>query len=141
MNSINLVGRLSDNPTLRTTQTGKSVASFTIAVNRDKDNADFFNCVVWGVQADNLCKYQTKGSQIGLTGRLSKRSYEDKNGEKKYIIEVVAEHIEYLGSKKEESSTISKMETDEIKVPQNYESNYEGTNDVSIQLSDQDLPF
>jgi single-strand DNA-binding protein len=78
---------------------------------------------------------------ICVEGRVQVRNYDDKDGNKRYVTEIVVENAEFVGAKKEESSTISKMETDEIKVPQNYESNYEGGNDTSIVLADSDLPF
>lgn len=102
MNQVILTGRLTKDPELRTTQSDKQVASFNIAVDKYGEGADFINCIVWGKQAENLCKYQSKGSQIALTGRIQTRTYEDNKGNKQYITEVVAENIEYLGSKKEE---------------------------------------
>lgn len=101
MNQVVLIGRLTKDPELKMVVNAKSVVSFTIAVDRYKEGADFINCVVWGKQAENLCKYQEKGSLIGLTGRINTRTYDDAKGNKQYITEVIADSIEYLGTKKE----------------------------------------
>ena len=85
INRVVLTGRLTRDPELKTTQNGLSVASFTIAVNRQfKDSngnreADFINCVIWRKSAENLCKYTHKGSLIGIDGRLQTRSYDNNN--------------------------------------------------------------
>lgn len=102
MNKTVLIGRLCADPEIRYTQAGKAVASFTLAVNRFKkdDGADFIKCTCWGATAENLAKYQGKGSQIAVSGRIRTGNYE-KDGKKVYTTEVVAEEIEYLGSKKD----------------------------------------
>lgn len=129
MNQVILTGRLTKDPELRTTQSDKQVASFTLAVDKYGEGADFINCIVWGKQAENLCKYQEKGSQIGLSGRISTRSYEDDKGNKRNITEVVADSIEFLGSKKKETTT-------EEVTP--YDIKGEGN---GIEITDSDLPF
>lgn len=104
MNQVILTGRLTKDPELKTIVNEKSVASFTIAVDRYKEGADFINCVVWGKQAENLCKYQEKGSQIGLTGRINTRTYDDAKGNKQYVTEVIADSIEFLGNRRREET-------------------------------------
>lgn len=105
MNNICLTGRLTREPELRTTSTGKNVCEFTLAVNRDyanaegKREADFIACQVWGKQAENLCKYQGKGSQINVLGSLRVDKYQNEQGENRYRTYVLASYIEYLGSK------------------------------------------
>lgn len=101
MNQVILTGRLTKDPELKTTSSDKSVASFTLAVDKYGEGADFINCVVWGKQAENLCKYQEKGSLIGLSGRINTRAYDDAKGNKQYVTEVIAESIEFLGAKKD----------------------------------------
>ena len=133
MNKVNLIGRLTKDPDLRYTQAGKGVASFTLAVNRFKkdDGTDFIKCTCWGTTAENLVKYQGKGSQIAVSGRIRTGSYNDKDGKKVYTTEVVAEEIEYLGSKKDNQS------------------NNDSNQDYGVQLddfhpiddNDDDLPF
>lgn len=114
MNKVVLIGRLTQNPKLRYTQAGKEVASFTLAVNRFRKDgvADFIRCSCWGKTAENLAKYQTKGNQIAIAGRIRTGSYNDKDGKKVYTTEVVADEIEYLGSKRD-----SKNENKEFGVP------------------------
>lgn len=104
MNQVILTGRLTKDPELKTTSSDKSVASFTLAVDKYGEGADFINCVVWGKQAENLWKYQEKGSLIGLTGRINTRTYDDAKGNKQYITEVIADSIEFLGNKKKEET-------------------------------------
>lgn len=102
MNVVNLIGRLARDPELKYTNTGKAVASFTVAVNRGfgKDQeADFINCVAWEKTAENMANYTAKGSQVGISGRLQVRSYENNEGKKVYVTEVVANFVEFIGSK------------------------------------------
>lgn len=105
MNVCILVGRLTKDPELRYTQSGTAVASFSMAVDRTfvgKDGqkqADFFNIVVWGKSAENVANYLAKGKQVAVKGSIQNRSYETQNGEKRYITEIVAENVQFLGSK------------------------------------------
>ena len=104
MNKVILVGRFTRDPDLRTTTTGKSVATFSLAVDRrykqeGQPTADFFNIVAWGRQAEVICQYLGKGRQIALTGRLQTRSYDGKDGVKRYVTEVVLEDFDFIGSK------------------------------------------
>lgn len=113
MNEIILTGRLTKDPEVRYTTTQKVVTTFAVAVNRDVKNAegnyetDFFNCVVWGKQAELAGNTLKKGSKILLTGRVQNRSYES-NGEKKYFTEVIINRFEYL-DKKEQPKTMEEM--------------------------------
>ena len=102
MNRVILIGRLARDPELRFTQSGKSVANFSVAVNRpfSKDGeADFFNIVVWGKTAENCANYLAKGRLVALEGRLQNRSYETQTGEKRYITEIVANTVKFLDRK------------------------------------------
>ena len=96
MNSIAITGRITKELGLRYTTSGKPVCEFSLAVYRDKDNTDFINCIVWNNQAENLCKYQGKGSLIGLTGALRVDTYKDKDGNTRYKNYVLVNNIEYL---------------------------------------------
>ena len=99
MNRVILIGRLARDPELRFTQSGKSVANFSIAVNRpfSKDGeADFINIVVWGKTAENCANYLAKGRLVALEGRLQNRTYETQTGEKRYITEIVANAVKFL---------------------------------------------
>lgn len=110
MNKVCLSGRITHDLDLRYTTSGKPVIKFNIAINRPKTsdgeqiNADFPSIVVWGQQAENLSKYQNKGNLIAVVGRVQTRNYEDINGKKVYVTEILAENIEYLESKKKESN-------------------------------------
>ena len=104
MNKVVLVGRLTKDIELKYTQKGTAVASFTIAIDRrfksqtGEKETDFINCVAWGAVGETASKYVGKGSQIGVAGRIQTRSYEAKDGGKRYVTEVVAEEIEFMGS-------------------------------------------
>lgn len=138
MNQVILTGRLTKDPELRTTQSDKQVASFTLAVSKYEEKADFINCIVWGKQAENLCKYQEKGSQIGLSGRISVRSYEDDKGNKRNITEVVADSIEYLGTKKKDEPEYDVVNNTKKEEITSFDIKTEGN---GIEISDSDLPF
>ena len=113
MNKVALIGRLTKTPELRSTQTGKQVCSFTIATNRiNNEECDFINCVVWDKQAENLCKYQVKGSLIGVIGQLRQETYNDTKGNKKTSYVVYCTNIEYLSnSSKKEENPFKEMST------------------------------
>jgi single-strand DNA-binding protein len=99
MNKFIGIGRITKDIELKYTQSSKAVAQFTLAVDKYPDDADFINCVVWEKQAENLKKYCTKGSQIAVEGHISTRSYDNQDGKKVYVTEVIAEHITFLDSK------------------------------------------
>lgn len=104
MNKVCLCGRLTKNPELKANSNGKSYCRFTLAVDRyngEEKTADFINCVTWNKSAENLKLYMKKGSRISVVGNIRTSSYEDENGNKKYIVEVQCEHIEYLETKKD----------------------------------------
>lgn len=106
LNNLSIMGRLTADPELMNTASGISVTNFSIAVERnylEKDNekrqSDFFNVVAWRGTAELICKHFTKGKSIIVQGYLQTRNYEDKNGTKKYITEIVAEHVFFAGDK------------------------------------------
>ena len=105
MNKVVLIGRLTRDPELRYTGSNIPVATFSLAVNRNFTNqqgereADFINIVVWRKQAENVKNYLSQGSQVAIDGRIQTRTYDDQNGQRRYITEVVADNIEFLGSK------------------------------------------
>jgi single-strand DNA-binding protein len=106
MNRVTLVGRLTKDVEVKKTQSDLSVASFTVAVDRRKskdqeDTADFISCVAWRQQAEFLGNYARKGNRIGVDGRIQTRSYDDKDGKKVYVTEVVCDNVELLTSKSE----------------------------------------
>nr|DAS71697.1 MAG TPA: Single strand binding protein [Caudoviricetes sp.] len=105
LNNVSLVGRLTKDVDLRYTPSNVAVATFTLAVNRTFKNengdreADFINCVMWRQQAEKLANWAKKGALIGVTGRIQTRSYDNQQGQRVYVTEVVAEQFQLLESK------------------------------------------
>ena len=156
MNKVFLIGRLTKDPELRYTGSNTAVASFTLAVNRTFTNqsgereADFINIVVWRKQAENVKNYLSQGSQVAIDGRIQTRSYDDNNGQKRYVTEVIADNVEFLGSKSSNQSSGSSISNEPT--PYDFASDKEpsGTNvdsnpfadfGSSIEISDDELPF
>lgn len=111
MNKVILIGRLTKDVELRYTQTNNTaVASFSLAVNRkfvkpgEERQADFFNIIVWNKLAENISKYLFKGNQVAISGRLETRSWDDPNGQKHYVTEVIAEEIDFIGNKNKQNN-------------------------------------
>jgi single-strand DNA-binding protein len=136
MNKAMIVGRLTRDPELKATGSGKAVANFTVAVNRRFKNpqggydADFIPVVVWGRQAETASQYLRKGSQVGVVGRIQVRSYQANDGTNRYVTEIVADEVEFLSPKSEGCST--------------QESSYEIAMDddfTPFDMDDDDLPF
>lgn len=105
MNKVILAGRLTKDIEVKYTQTGKAVARFILAVNRrvskdkEKQQADFISIIVWNKLAEVCSKYLTKGSQILVEGHLQTRDYMAQDGSKRYVTEVIAQELEFMGSK------------------------------------------
>ena len=105
INNVVLVGRLTRDPELKFTPNGAAVATFTLAVNRNFTNqsgqreADFINCVIWRKPAETLANYAKKGTLLGVTGRIQTRSYDNPQGQRVYVTEVVAETFQLMESK------------------------------------------
>lgn len=103
MNKVILIGRLTADPELRYTPNGAAVCSFRIAVDRPFNSqsgereADFINIVVWNKAAENTAKYMSKGRQIAVEGRLQIRSYDGNDGQRRWVTEVIADRVEFLG--------------------------------------------
>ena len=106
INQVTLVGRLTKDPDLRITQEGISVTNVTVAVNRPFRNqhgeigADFVQCTLWKRTAENTVQYCRKGSLVGITGRIQTRYYDNQEGKRVYVTEVVAETVKFLDSKR-----------------------------------------
>lgn len=102
MNHVTLIGRLTKDPEVRYTQSGTAVGTFTLAVDRrvQKDKpkeADFIPCVVWNKTAEVVGNWCKKGKQVGVEGRMQVRSYDAKDGSKRYVTEVIVSNLELLG--------------------------------------------
>ena len=140
LNSIIIMGRLTADPELRSTSSGLSVSSFTVAVDRnyvrsgEEKKTDFINVVAWRQQADFVSKYLRKGSMIAVQGSLQTRNYEDKNGNKRVAYEIVADQISFCGSKSE-SGTYNNEATNASSY------NNSSADDFSSVVDDDDLPF
>ena len=157
MNKVVLIGRLTRDPELRYTSGNNSaVCNFTIAVDRGftgqsgEREADFIPIVVLNKQAENVKNYLSKGSQVAVEGRIQVRNYDDQNGQKRYVTEVIANNVEFLGSKNSSNNTSSDSNNDEPTPYDFGDSEPKGT-DVdsnpfadfgsSIEISDDELPF
>ena len=158
MNKVFLIGRLTRDPELRYTSSNVAVATFSLAVNRNFSNAngereaDFINIVVWRKQAENVKNYLSQGSQVAIDGRIQTRSYDDQDGKKRYVTEVVADNVEFLGTKGSNNSSSTSSASSEP-TPYDFGDNNSNTTttDVdnnpfadfgsSIEISDDELPF
>ena len=155
INRTVLVGHLTRDPELRYTQGGAAVASFTLAVNRQFTNsqgereADFINCVIWRKAAENFSNFTHKGSLVGIDGHLQTRNYENKQGQRVYVTEVVVENFSLLESKNTSSNdntnnnpnNQSSNLNNQPKKPNNNTSDPFAGNSKPMDISDDDLPF
>ena len=161
MNKVFLIGRLTRDPELRYTGSNTAVATFSLAVNRNFSNqngereTDFINIVVWRKQAENVKNYLTQGSQVAIDGRIQTRSYDDNNGQKRYVTEVIADNVEFLGSKNSSNNSNNiNSSTNNPAGPSPYDfgeapepkgtdvdSNPFADFGASIEISDDELPF
>ena len=176
INNVVLVGRLTKDPDLKYTSSGSAVASFTLAVNRSFTNqngnreADFINCVIWRKPAETMANYARKGTLLGVVGRIQTRSYENQQGQRVYVTEVVCENFQLLESKEatENRNSSQSSQNQNIGGKNNFEGNSSdgnqngsnqtsgGQNDMpnfdrdsdpfggsnsTIDITDDDLPF
>ena len=119
INNVTLSGRLTADPLLRKTSQDKSVTSFTLAVNRratgkTEATADFINCITWNNLAENIARHLSKGSFIELAGRIQTRNYEDKNGVKRTAVEVVANEVNFIDTKKPVNESLPLEENPDV---------------------------
>ena len=142
INNTVLVGRLTKDVELRYTPSNVAVATFTLAVNRTFKNengereADFINCVMWRQQAENLANWAKKGALIGITGRIQTRSYDNQQGQRVYVTEVVAEQFQLLESKGQQGDKTQQRQTQQ-QAP-DFSRN---TNANPFDISDDMFPF
>ena len=153
MNKVILVGRLTKDPELKYTNTNIPVVQFTIAVNRTFQNkngekqADFISCVVWRQQAENFAKYMRKGSLIGIDGQIQTRQYDDPNGVRKYITEVICDSIHFLESKSSRDGFSGYSDVNQYDIPSYNQKPSEQPKDPfedlksDFDVSNDDLPF
>jgi single-strand DNA-binding protein len=137
INNVVLVGRIVREPELRYTPQNTAVATFTLAVNRRFKNAqgereaDFINCVIWRQSAENLANWAKKGALIGVTGSIQVRNYENKEGQRVYVTEVLADNFQMLESNSNKTEK-GKTKSQQDKAP------FAGS---PMEVSDDDLPF
>lgn len=155
MNNANLVGRLTRPVDLRYTQTGIAYGSFTLAVTRKYKNkdgereADFINCVIWKKGAELLSNYTQKGSLIGVSGPIQTRSYDNQQGQRVYVTEVLVENFDFLESRKNDAdgfSNAGNINTQNFNKNQNLGGNFENSdpfmsNGDVFNVQEDDLPF
>lgn len=153
INNVTLVGRLTKDPDLRYTSGGKGVATFTLAVNRNFTNqagereVDFIQCVIWRKPAETLANYARKGTLLGVTGRIQTRSYDNQQGQRVYVTEVVADSFQLLESRatseqrKQNDSQADNRRNYNQSVPEELPNDSDMPTSSSIDISDDDLPF
>ena len=139
INSVILIGRLTKDIEVRYTQSEKAVGNFTLAINRRFKNqngeyeTDFIDCVVFGKQAETMAQYTKKGDLIGVEGSIQKRAYEDKEGNKRYITEIMVEKITFLQTNKKEEPKVENNPYKDMSVKVEASQQFE--------ITDDDLPF
>lgn len=158
MNKVFLIGRLVRDPELRYTGSNIAVATFSLAVNRPfsgqngERETDFINIVVWRKQAENVKNYLNQGSQVAIDGRIQTRSYDDQNGTKRYVTEVVADNVQFLDTKaSREQRAQSGQSVNPYDFVQDLPSEPTNTSSIpndpfkdfgeEIKIEDDDLPF
>lgn len=147
INNTVLVGRVTKDIELKQTQANKSVTQFVLAVNRQFKNAngereaDFINIVAWGKTAELLAQYTHKGSQIGITGRIQTRNYENQQGQRVYITEVIAENFQMLESRNQQQGQQQTQPQQRATAPQQNKQPDPFAGGAPTSLNDDDLPF
>ncbi|MCI2948368.1 single-stranded DNA-binding protein [Staphylococcus caledonicus] len=142
LNRVVLAGRLTKDPEFRTTQNGVSVTNFTLAVNRNFKNkngeqqADFINVVVFRQQAENVNNYLSKGNLAGVDGRIQSRSYENNEGQRVYVTEVLADSVQFLEPKNNQSNNQPQQQSGQAQ-----SGNNPFNNDNNVNIDNDDLPF
>ena len=145
INNVTLVGRLTKDVELKYTPANQAVAQFTLAVNRTFKNAngeresDFINCVIWRKSAENFANWVKKGALIGITGRIQTRNYENQQGQRVYITEVVAENFQMLESRNQQQgqqqAQPQQAKQQQVKQPDPF------SGGTPMSLNDDSLPF
>lgn len=162
MNKVFLIGRLTRDPELRYTGSNRAVTQITIAVNRNFTNqngereADFINVVVWDKAAENLKKYVGKGRMVAVEGRIQTRNYDNNEGKKVYVTEVVAQNVQFLDSRSASDNSASYTQVAPTNTNNVSPYDFDNNNNMetvnvesdpfasfgsSVDLSDNDLPF
>ncbi|MCW0953218.1 single-stranded DNA-binding protein [Weissella ceti] len=155
INRVVLVGRLTRDTELKYTTSGAAVGTFSLAVNRQFTNsdgereADFINCVIWRKSAENFANFTSKGSQVAVEGRLQTRNYENKDGQRVYVTEVIVDNFSLLDSKSSNGENGQKQSKNGFAPSENRSAPLENgrgqsnpfENGRGIDVTDDDLPF
>lgn len=143
MNRVTLIGRLTKDMEVRTSESGNTIGVFTIAVTRPykkedgQSESDFINCIAFNKKAGTMEKYCKKGSQVGLEGRIQTRTYDAKDGNKRYVTEVLVENFYLLGSKAEKKEP---TDSQIVQAVMNDEDPFVSFGN-EVEIKDEDLPF
>lgn len=141
MNSVNLVGRITNELQLQYTQNGKNYLKFNLAVRRDKENSDFINCIAWNKTAELIIKHFQKGNQLAITGRIQTGSYDTENG-KRYTTDIVVNQITFISENKATQGTLNNQGYNNTTQHQTYtQQTIEQNHNDNIDISEDDLPF
>lgn len=144
INNVVLVGRMTKDADLQYTANNIAVATFNLAVNRNFKNnngereADFINCVIWRQQAENLANWAKKGALVGITGRMQTRNYENQQGQRVYVTEVVADNFQLLESRNAQEQRGGNSQTPDFS---NGFGGFGAGSSTPMDISDDDLPF
>ena len=155
MNKVFLIGRLSRDPELRHTTSGMPVCQINVAISRpiqqgNEPQTDFINVVVWNKQAENVARYLSKGRQIAVEGRIQTRNYDNNEGKRTYVTEVIASNVEFLGSANDNNRTNTNSNPfddnpfDSMEPPMdttNVDNDPFASFGEKVEISDNELPF
>ena len=155
MNKVFLIGRLSRDPELRHTTSGTAVCQINVAISRpvsqgSEPQTDFINVVVWNKQAENVARYLSKGRQIAIEGRIQTRNYDNAEGRRTYVTEVIASNVEFLGSANDNNRTNTNSNPfdenpfDSMEPPMdttNVDNDPFASFGEKVEISDNELPF
>ena len=154
MNKVFLIGRLSRDPELRHTTSGTAVCQINVAISRpvaqgSEPQTDFINVVVWNKQAENVARYLSKGRQIAIEGRIQTRNYDNNEGKRTYVTEVIASNVEFLGSANDNNRATNSTGFDEnpfdamepVMDTTSVENDPFASFGEKVEISDNELPF
>lgn len=153
MNKVFLIGRLSRDPELRHTTSGTAVCQINVAISRPvsqgrEPETDFINVVVWNKQAENVAKYLSKGRQIAVEGRIQTRNYDNNEGKRTYVTEVIASNVEFLGSASDNNRANNNavidenpFDTEPVMDTTSVDNDPFASFGEKVEISDNELPF
>ena len=153
MNKVFLIGRLSRDPELRHTTSGTPVCQINVAISRPvqqgaEPQTDFINVVVWNKQAENVAKYLSKGRQIAVEGRIQTRNYDNNEGKRTYVTEVIASNVEFLGSANDnrtnntmDSFNDNPFDVEPVMETTSVDNDPFASFGEKVEISDSELPF